>query len=398
VTEKTATPKGKKISLFKEIAMTLAFGGVATGAVVHVNERDRQNLEALAERGFVPETGGQRALAAYMADTKPLRDNNPHIQALRQKPNTVFSRLYTPDAERDTSMDALKCDFEDTHYARDFNNMMAIVDTHRSDPVKNETIRECFWSAQSPQAFLQLEDRIYRDVLGKLARDPFVRERADEWKPSREYTSFGEAVHQYRIKQELVQYMSDHIRAAFGLPPVPVIIDQVNPNGTQIPRHIGGFFNSHMGEIGMIVLNPISPIGMDRSFKDVFSELLIEEVKHSIDYHIGFLALSGAYPQNHPFYYHGLMVSAGKHYNSSHANIKDETPEAARRRWKNYQSCFVERTAKALEKKVPAYFFASYESETPSAATRFLQRAGQTLQGLVTTRVSYSYVPGAAPA
>lgn len=388
--------KGLIRQALTEFGITVAFGGAILGAGYHTMQQEAQKLDALAARGFVPEGEGQKGLARYHAEGRAQRDAYAHIDILRRKPGFDIGD-YFKEGQSDSAMAALDCTFEEAHYGRDFGNLMNVISHNWADHDKNEKIRECFWQAQSPADFLSLEDRMYRNVLGRLARDPYVRSRVETWRTSKQYASASQAEAQYRMKRELVQYLADNIRAEFGLPPVPVVVDNHWPNGSRMADNIGGVFNSHMGEIGLIILNPTSFIGFDRSFKDMFSNLLIEEVKHSIDYHIGMLAVSGVYPKTHPFYYHGLMVSIGKQYNSSVGDPAKETAEEKKRRWYNYEHCFVERTAKALEKKVPKYFFNSYNANRPRVmpGTGWLGRAQNAAYRL--GQVSVGYGPAAVP-
>lgn len=364
--ETTTSRKSKLRRILTEFGMTAACGGLICAVGYDTAKREHERMAALEERDFIPEGEGRAGIKHYNALGKARRDAYAHIGILRSKPGFRITD-YFREGQSDSSMAALDCTFDEAHYGRDFSNLMNVVSHNWGDPEKNEKIRECFWDAQSPKAFLELEDRIYRDVLGRLARDPYVRARVEAWKTTSEYENSSQAEAQYRLKHELVQYMADEMRAAFGLPPVPVVIDNHWPNGYPMGRNLGGVFNSHMDEIGLILLNPSSPIGFDRPFKDTFDNLIIEEVKHSIDYHIGMLAVSGAYPKTHVFYHHGLMVAIGKQYNSGLANPDGETKEQQRRRWRNYNQCFVERTAKALEKKIPRYFHDAYEAATPRA-------------------------------
>lgn len=137
-------------------------------------------------------------------------------------------------------------------------------------------------------SYRQWEDQRREQIMRELKQNPRLQKLLTQWASVRYYhRDHNRKMEQYAIKQETLQIISDTMRKAFGMEPIPVIIDEIPDDlalwgvytKTKAPDPQTGKIKSY--EFILISHDLIKDSGNTTS--DKLLDLFFEEVKHSID-------------------------------------------------------------------------------------------------------------------
>lgn len=144
-----------------------------------------------------------------------------------------------------------------------------------------------------PPEYTAWENERLRAAHDAIESDAYIIAHRYKIKPQSDYKDIDDAREQAGMKSTLLQRTADHIRAAFDLPPIPVIL-------YKIPIIKGKFANTRGWQIKAAYSPGTDLIEIDYEWGENSTDnwgqiinIIGEEVKHSIDAHMAYDLISG---------------------------------------------------------------------------------------------------------
>lgn len=211
---------------------------------------------------------------------------------------------------------------------------------------------------QPPAAFIARENEILQHAVTAIAADPFLRANFDKVKQQTLYKNKDEAAQQAQLKQDILQRMATIVRAAYGLPPVEVLLYSYPADRSL------GIIAHYDPLIHRIAVNYDAFHGTTDSFAHMI-QTIMEETRHSIDHDYALQMIKGTMAPGDPRTEHtAAIVLNSKDYISTY---KDALYRENGWEDSAYERQYIERTAKAFAATAAARIILAFYPQAANA-------------------------------
>jgi hypothetical protein len=190
-------------------------------------------------------------------------------------------------------------------------------------------------------AYSAWEKQRMDEAVNGLLRNHEFATTFEQWKKQGQYQTAEEARQQYNLRHTVLQKISDEIRGAFGLQPIPVYM-VVFPKDLPVTGY-------HQPHGNYIVVNYLESQGITNDLQTALLTL-VEETKHSVDQDLQKQRMAGVFNERDIRATHTALIIANDFNYTLPAYSSTLIGQAAYdRRWNSYERQYVERNAKEFQ-------------------------------------------------
>jgi len=221
-----------------------------------------------------------------------------------------------------------------------------------------EGLRRDFFASYKPTGqYSEWERAKFENAISRLVNDEWLMNNFNNWVKPRNFKDVANATEQYWLRQKAMQYIADHIRAEFGLSPIPVTIAVHPAREGLLGSYSPGMCSYNTDYMTINYSDGLSILDTPERALGVF----LHELKHSIDDGMARDLRRGVTGEDHVSYQHSAVVALNgqKYVSPGEFNILgiiDWIGELI-----DYENQYVERVASDYADDFTGYFIDGIE-------------------------------------